>query len=101
MAWATRHIEKLSLGENVDFRPHGNSMIPIIKSGEHVFLEPIFEDTILAVKDVVLCKVNGKQYLHLITAIKGDRYQISNNKGHINGWTSKKSIFGRLINVTK
>jgi len=101
MAWATKYIEKLSLGENVDFRPRGNSMIPIIKSGEHVFLEPVFKDTVLVIKDVVLCKVNGKQYLHLITAIKGDRYQISNNKGYINGWTSKKSIFGRLINITK
>jgi len=30
----------------------------------------------LGVGDIVLCKVNGKQYLHLVKAIQGKRYQI-------------------------
>lgn len=34
----------------------------------------------------MLCKVNGTEYLHLIKAIQGSRFQIGNNKGRINGW---------------
>jgi hypothetical protein len=46
-----------------------------------------------------LCKVAGRQYLHLIKAIQGDRYQIANNKGYINGWVGQNSIFGKLVEV--
>ena len=35
--------------------------------------------------DVVLCKVNGRHYLHLVKAIQGKRFQIGNNRGRING----------------
>jgi len=34
----------------------------------------------LKVGDIVLCKVNGFQYLHLIKAIQGKRFQIGNNR---------------------
>ena len=49
--------------------------------------------------DVVYCKVKGRQYLHLVSAIKGERYQISNNKGHVNGWIGINQIFGLLKTV--
>jgi len=31
--------------------------------------------------------------------VRGDRYQIGNNIGRINGWTNKNSIFGICIKV--
>jgi hypothetical protein len=43
--------------------------------------------------------VSGNQYLHLVKAIQGDRYQIGNNRGGINGWVTRHQIFGRLIAV--
>lgn len=46
-----------------------------------------------------LCKVRGNEYLHLIKAIQGDRYQIGNNRGLINGWIGATAIFGKLIAV--
>ena len=100
MGWATHYIEKLKNGETVSFRPRGNSMEPMIKSGDFCTVKPIFNLNELTVNDVVLCKVNGNQYLHLISAIdsKG-RYQISNNKGFVNGWINKNSIYGKLISV--
>jgi hypothetical protein len=33
----------------------------------------------------------------LIKAIQGDRFQIGNNRGGINGWVTRRQIFGRLI----
>jgi len=97
MGWADHHIATLRQGETVSFRPRGNSMLPLIKSGELVTAEPITDD--LAVGDIVLCSVAGRQYLHLIKAIQGKRYQIANNRGHINGWCTIASIYGRVVAI--
>lgn len=105
MGWASNHIQKLQNGETVKFRPHGNSMTGKISSGQLCTVVPVTDDTVLVVGDVVLCKVLGRQFIHLITAMKADSasgnhcYQISNNKGHVNGWTRRKQIYGKLINV--
>ena len=99
MGWASRYIEKLQAGERVSFRPRGSSMSGKIESGQLVTLEPVREKGV-SVGDVVLCKVNGVHYLHLVKAISGERYQIGNNRGHINGWTSRKNIFGIVVQVS-
>lgn len=68
-----------------------------ISSGQLCTVKPIDRDPVKG--DIVLCKVRGTQYLHLVSAVKGDQYQISNNHGHINGTTSRKNIFGILTKV--
>lgn len=70
-----------------------------IESGQLVTVEPIKDRSELAVGDIVLCKVRGSQYLHLIKATKGKRFQIGNNRGKINGWVGVNSIFGKCIKV--
>jgi len=97
MGWATGYIAKLQTGETVSFRPRGNSMVGKIESGQLCTIEPV--TGVLDTGDIVLCKVAGKQYLHLIKAIQGDRFQIGNNKGHINGWVGRNCIFGKLVKV--
>jgi phage repressor protein C with HTH and peptisase S24 domain len=87
--------ELLDKGE-VSFKPHGNSMTPKIKSGEQVKLKRI-EAKNCRVGDAVYCKVKGTYYLHLLTAIDKDRYQISNNHGHVNGWIREDAIFGICV----
>jgi SOS-response transcriptional repressor LexA len=73
-----------------------------INDGDLVTVEPVTEATELRVGDIVLCKVSGNEYLHLIKAVGADgRFQIGNNKGGINGWTSRSSVYGRLISVEK
>ena len=93
MSWATQYIEKLKDGEAVQFRPRGNSMKGKIESGQLVTVEPIV-DKQLQKGDIVLCSVNGNQYIHLIKDIRGDSYQIGNNIGRINGWININSIYG-------
>jgi hypothetical protein len=51
------------------------------------------------VGDVVLCKVGGAEYLHLVKAIQGRRFQIGNNRGRINGWITAGAIYGRCVAV--
>lgn len=98
MGWAAGHIAKLQSGETVSFRPRGNSMSPRIKSGQLCTVEPV-DPTTLQAGDIVLCRVRGMEYLHLVKAIQGDRLQIGNNRGHINGWIGKSAIFGKLMRV--
>jgi hypothetical protein len=98
MGWATSYIQKLRTGETVSFRPRGHSMAGKIESGQLCTVDPVDSST-LEVGDIVLCKVNGREYLHLIRAIQGPRYQIGNNRGRINGWVSAGSIFGRCVRV--
>ena len=73
MGWATQYIAMLQEGETVQFRPRGNSMVGKIESGQLCTVEPIDDPVALAVGDIVLCKVNGRQYIHLIKAIQGKR----------------------------
>lgn len=44
----------------------GQSMTPILASGQPVICKPVTEDTILKKNDIVLCKVKGNYYLHKI-----------------------------------
>ena len=69
-----------------------------IESGQLCTVEPIEADQ-LRVGDIVLCKVKGSEYLHLIKAIQGKRFQIGNNRGRINGWITARSIYGKCIRV--
>ncbi len=80
------------------YKEKGNSMLPIISSGQPVKLEPTL-DRELKVDDIVFCKVKGNYYTHKITKIRGKQYQISNNKGHINGWITKNSIYGIVTEI--
>lgn len=98
MGWADGHIARLARGETVRFRPRGNSMVGKIESGQLCTVEPL-GDHVLAVGEIVLCRVKGNQYLHLVKAIQGERFQIGNNRGGINGWITRRQIFGRLVSV--
>ena len=64
-----------------------------VDDGYTVTLAPA-EPEKLVVGDVVLVRVKGNIYLHLIKAINGDRFQIGNNRGGVNGWVGKHCIYG-------
>jgi hypothetical protein len=96
MGWATPYIAKLQKGQAVQFRPRGHSMQGKIDSGQLCTVEPVDPAT-LRVGDIVLCSAKGQQYLHLVKAIQGGRFQIGNNRGRINGWVSAHSINGKCV----
>src|SRR5262245_62036188 len=98
MSWATPYIEKLRKGETVQFRHLGNSMSGKIESWQLCTVVPSNADD-LEVGDIVLCKVSGYQYIHLIKARQGDRFQIGNNRGRINGWIGANGIYGKCVRV--
>lgn len=97
MTWATPIIKQLQNGETVTFRPRGNSMKGRVESGQKVTVVPVGIYDSIDVDDVVLCKVHGYNYLHLVKDVDNGRYLIGNNNGGINGWIKKNAIYGRMI----
>lgn len=91
-------VERLGRGEAVDVRPTGNSMTPIVRSRQVVRIVPVDPATVDR-GDVVLAKVGGRYFLHLVSAIQGERVQISNNHGHVNGWTNRDRVYGIVDTV--
>lgn len=92
-------LEKLQAGESFITHEHGNSMVPLIHSGQSHRLEPATWETVEP-SDIVYCKVKGKFYTHLVKAkdpLRG--CQIGNNRGNINGWT--KAVYGKVTEVIK
>ncbi len=105
MSWATGHIERLKAGHTIFCRPKGNSMAGKIESGDRCTIEPIDWEKPPVKGDVVLCSVKGKQYLHLVAA-KSEHggilyYQITNNKGFVNGWTDQNHVYGICTRVER
>lgn len=96
------HKELLALLINgqplMSYREGGNSMVPIIKSRQPVTIYPV-DTSQLEVGDIVVARVKGRIFQHLISAIDGDRIQISNNHGHVNGWTNREKVYGIVTAV--
>ena len=90
-------LEQLQNGETIVTSEKGNSMLPLIKSGQNHKVEPATWENV-SVGDIVYCKVKGNYYTHLVKAKNAEKgCLIGNNKGGINGWT--KQIFGKVIEV--
>ncbi len=93
MSWAKYAKEALRRGETVQVRPRGHSMKGKVNDGATVTLAPC-DPAELSIGDVVLVRVSGNDYLHLIKAKDGARLQIGNNIGGINGWVGPNAIYG-------
>ena len=82
--WATHAVEQLANGETVQVLPRGHSMSGKVNDGDLVTLAPC-DPAKLAKDDIVLVKVRGNIYLHLIKAVQDGRFLIGNNLGGTNG----------------
>ena len=92
--------DHLRAGETCKMIGICTSMTPILQSRQAVICTPVTESTVLEKKNIVLCKVNEHYYLHLIHAIGPDcRCLIGNNHRHMNGWTSRNQIYGKVIEI--
>lgn len=73
-------------------------MTPRVNDGDVVTVAPC-DASILRPGDIVLVRVRGRVYLHLIKARDGQRFLIGNNRGGTNGWVGPSAIHGRAIDV--
>jgi hypothetical protein len=91
-------VAAVQRGETVELRPSGHSMEPIIRHRQKVRVAPLMRES--AVGDVVLARVRGHLYLHRVNAIRGNQYQIANQRGHVNGWCTRRQVYG-LVTVAE
>lgn len=85
-------------GTKIEHKEGGNSMTPLIKSRQPVTLEPV-DPSKLEKGDIVLVKVRGNVYTHLVLALREGEVQIGNNHGGVNGWTKLSNVFGIVTEV--
>ncbi|MEU1557309.1 S26 family signal peptidase [Streptomyces scabiei] len=92
--------ERVAGGATVTFRPSGSSMVPLIRSRQPVTVAPVDPAKVEA-GDIVLARVAGTVCLHLVSSVDHarKRVQISNNRGHVNGWTGHGRVFGICVTV--
>jgi hypothetical protein len=98
MNWAQHAIDALQRGDGTQIRPRGHSMKGKVDDGALVTLAPC-DPASLAQGDVVLVRVRGRIYLHLIKAVNQGRFLIGNNRGGINGWVGPQAIYGKATRV--
>ncbi|MET9464621.1 S26 family signal peptidase [Streptomyces sp. NPDC006544] len=100
MGMLDAQADRVREGATVEFRPTGTSMVPLVLSRQRVRVAPVVP-ALLEAGDIVLARVSGTVYLHLVTAVDPPRrrVQISNNRGHVNGWTSHDRVFGICLAV--
>ena len=101
--------DMLKSGRSAQFRSSGNSLFPLVRSGDVSMWEPVSDHDILELGDVVFCQVQDgdRFYAHMIQKIEywkdGSRYWLIGNMAEplvINGWCAAKHIYGRLMEVS-
>jgi hypothetical protein len=93
-------IADLLAGKTViNYKEGGTSMEPKIRNGQLQTLVPISDLGTIKKKDIVLCKVHGKIYTHLVKSRRFRdgkwEFSIGNNHGHTNGWTFE--VYGKSV----
>ncbi|MCC0099741.1 GNAT family N-acetyltransferase [Streptomyces flavotricini] len=75
-------------------------MVPLIRSRQRVRVAPV-DPALVEPGDIVLARVSGTVYLHLVSAVDAARrrVQIGNNRGRVNGWTGCDRVFGICLAV--
>jgi hypothetical protein len=68
------------------------------QAGQLCAVAPVDPAT-LSVGDIVMCKIGGNEFLHIVKAIDRARFQIRNNGGFINGWLEPSAVYGKCVRV--
>jgi len=66
---------RVAAGATVEVRPSGSSMVPLIRSRQRVIVAPV-DPAKLEVGDIVLARVAGTVYLHLVSAVDQARKRV-------------------------
>ena len=112
--------DHLLAGMAVWFKSSGDSMWPLVRSGDAILLHPIKavtanageeglekEESEIGVGDIVFCELHGGQMFltHIVLQVQGGRhadewkYWIGNIKNHYNGCCYREHIYGILVEV--
>jgi hypothetical protein len=92
----SRLAARLADGHPDWFTALGTSMTPAVKAVQRVRLRPVQPHEPLRGL-VVLARVDGRFWLHRVTAEEPARVHIAGDNGMVNGWTPRTEVFGALV----
>ncbi|MEU9862476.1 S26 family signal peptidase [Streptomyces sp. NPDC047971] len=86
-------------GVTVTSRPSGSSMVPLIRSRQQVVVAPVAPSK-LEVETSSSPTSRGRYTCNgVVRRPRQEAGQSSNNRGHVNGWTSHDRVFGLCVAV--
>lgn len=95
--WADEAVKRLQNGLFAEVRPPGHSMTGLVGEGDLVALKP-FMSYELTPGDIVLVRVPGKRYshivLHMVLSVGHEQFLIGSHQGRTDGWVKRSAIFG-------
>lgn len=98
-------LNALLQGDSVARFEYGDSMKPILVSGEYCILSPIDVEDV-KVGDAVFCKVNGYLMTHMVWMISnssanGRQFLIGSSGGQLYGWTTEVYAIAYGTNIVQ
>lgn len=101
---AIEAFESLMNGETVARFEYGDSMMPMLKSGEYCILTPISSLNEVKEGDAVFCKVNGYLMTHMViqksqASADTTYFLIGDTNFNLYGWTSEIYAIAKGTNV--
>lgn len=99
-------FEALMNGETVARFEYGDSMMPILRSGEYCILHPVTDTNQVNIGDAVFCKVEGYLMTHMVinkTTSHVDKpyFLIGDTNMNIYGWTSDIYAIAKGTNIVE
>ena len=93
-------VNTLKEGETVAHWEYGDSMIPLLISGQYVRLEPIHETPHNG--DIVYCLVDGEWMCHMVWVVNRFTKQclIGSTSGELYGWADEVIAIGKPMPYT-
>lgn len=91
-------------GHIASFKAPGNSMIPIIRSGDKIFVAPVKQNSVHVGDVIVFVQVrNGHVLAHRVVQLKSNRMLCKgdNVANSFDGWTLFEGVLGRVIKVQR
>lgn len=90
-------IDAVIGGKTITRYEYGDSLMPLVYSGEYLKITPLEDYKQLHVGDIVLCIVRGYAMTHMVMKIDYDKKEalIASTCGDIYGWTKFHYIFGK------
>lgn len=89
---------RLAEGQSVEMPLCGVSMVPTLRNGDIITLEPA---AVVAVGDVVLFRSQGRHLLHRVVAIDGDTFTMQGDNCRTVEMAGRGDILARLVAVRR
>jgi signal peptidase I len=94
----------LKAGRSVRFKARGSSMVPLIRDGDNLLVEPV-ENTSLRVGDILLCSVQSDRVIvhRVVKRCKADgKFLLQGDRvPEPDGWIDLVQILGRVTEIER